>query len=473
MDSIQLSAVPYLTQTQKTALKKGTLQTVADLLLVSPQDIGRRCRISPLEAKSIFTVVCQNNPPQIRPLADIVDEQEQICSTGDSYLDAALGGGVRTGMVWEVFGQSAAGKTQMALQLSLLVQIPVNLGGLSGSACYITISSKLPTSRLLQIVEAHPLLSKEICGLENINTIKSPTIPILLHVLSKILPDLITKKATEPNSKPVKLVVIDALAELFHADDKTTTSTLVDRSHNVVEVSTLLHSLASSHNLAVLVLNEVSDVFNRDDPAEANSAGDLGYKQQSRWFGGADSVSGEANKEASLGLVWANQVNTRIMFSRTGRRRHLEDSFSSKRPKANGGQSSGGNEIALDDEAVLVRRMSIIFSSVAAPCSLDYIVTAAGISVLPDEDIILSPENTFPPSQPEPEDDIFSTNPDGIFPTNAMSSSQVAPLDAGLAEHDAQSETRRDEDEEWENYWNADDMSGDIYNSVALDGEEI
>ncbi|KAJ7172726.1 Rad51B protein [Mycena filopes] len=403
---------------------------------------------------------------QIRSLGDAVDEQSQICSTGDTYLDAALGGGLRTGMVWEVFGQSAAGKTQMALQLSLLVQIPPTLGGLSGSACYITISSKLPTSRLLQIVETHPLLSKEICGLQYINTIKCPTIPILLHVLSTILPELITKQATDYDAKPVKLVVIDALAELFHADDKTTTSTLVDRSHSIVEISTLLHELASSHNLAIVVLNEVSDVFNPGDSADASPAGDLGYKQQSRWFGGADSVSGEGKKEASLGLVWANQVNTRIMFSRTGRRRHLEDNFSNKRRKANSGDSSVATDAAVDDdEAILIRRMSVIFSSVAAPCSLDYIVTTAGISILPDEDILLPPENTSSPSQPAPHDDIFAAN--------AMSSSQVAPLDAGLAEHDAQSEAIRGEDEEWENYWNADDTSGDIYSSVELNGEQI
>jgi DNA repair protein RAD57 len=72
---------------------------------VSPQDLGRKCRISPLEAKSIFNTVCQNNAPQIRSLADVEDDQEQVCSTGDGYLDAALGGGLRTGMVWEVCGQ--------------------------------------------------------------------------------------------------------------------------------------------------------------------------------------------------------------------------------------------------------------------------------------------------------------------------------------------------------------------------------
>ncbi|KAF8212484.1 P-loop containing nucleoside triphosphate hydrolase protein [Mycena galopus ATCC 62051] len=464
MDSLQLSALPYLTQIQNAALRKGNVQTVAELLLVPPQDLGRRCRISPLEAKSIFNTVCQNNAPQIRSLADAGDDQEHVYSTGDSFLDSALGGGVRTGMVWEVFGQSAAGKTQMALQLSLFVQVPVSLGGLSGSACYITISSSLPTSRLLQIMEAHPQLSSETCGLGNINTIKCANIPILIHILSKILPDLIASKATDAESKPVRLVVIDALAELFRSDDKTTKSTLVDRSQNIVEISTLLHTLASTYNLAILVLNEVSDVFGHDDQ-EPSPGGDLGYKQQSRWFGGAESVPGEGNKEASLGLVWANQVNVRIMFSRTGRRRYLEDNAGSKRRKADDVFLSGplNPENEPDNDATLIRRMSVIFSSVAPPCSLDYIVTAAGISILPDDDDLLPAEPSFlSPTQEE-------ARSDDVDPATAMMPSQVAPLDAGLAEHDAQSEaldTTRGEDEEWENYWNKDDISEEMYKGL-------
>ncbi|KAJ7694125.1 P-loop containing nucleoside triphosphate hydrolase protein [Mycena rosella] len=463
MYSEQLSALPYLTHSQKAVLKKGNLQTIPELLFASPQDLARRCRISPLEAKAIFNTVCENNPPQIISLAE-EDDQEQICSTGDAHLDAALGGGLRTGMLWEIFGQSAAGKTQMALQLSLFAQVPASLGGLSGSACYITISSKLPTSRLLQIVDAHPLLSREICGLDDINTMKTPTIPVLIHVLSKILPDLVAQRVDDPELKPVKLVIIDALAELFHSSDKTTTTTLIERSQNIAEISTLLHVLASKYNLAVLVLNEVSDVFNHGESGTSSSGG-LVYNQQAKWFGAADTVPGESNKEASLGLVWANQVNARIMMSRTGRRRYLEDSLQNKRQKADDGHSSGngGATTNADDGAILVRRLSVVFSSVAPPSSVDYIVTAAGISVLPDDDVLAPAENAF--SSPERHDDAISAI--------SMAGSQVAPLDVGFAEQEAQSERThlQDEDEEWENYWNADVISEEMYTRLEEPGE--
>ncbi|KAJ7285602.1 Rad51B protein [Mycena rebaudengoi] len=336
-----------------------------------------------------------------------------------------LGGGLRTGMVWEIFGESSAGKTQMALQQALLVQLPASLGGISGSACYITIASSLPTTRLLQIVDAHPLLSRDLCGLDDINSIRTPTIPSLIHVLSSILPSFITEKANDSHLKPVKLVVIDALAELFHSSDKTTTSTLVDRSQSIVEISTLLHSLANAHNIAV----------------ETSANGDLIYNQQSRWFGSADNVPGEDKKEANLGLVWANQVNLRIMLSRTGRRRYLDDGLPNKRQKV---VQQTHRPDTPDDQPLLIRRMSVIFSSISAPYSVDYIVTSACPSSPPWN---LAQKRRYP-----------------LFPAP-----KVAPLDVGCAENTAQSEKDNAEEDEWENYWGADDLQEQDYNNLDLD----
>ena len=278
---------------------------------------------------------------------------------------------------------SAAGKTQFALQLSLFIQNPPELGGLSGSACYLTTSSKLPTGRLLEMLQSNELLSPSDCSLEHVHTISTPTAPMLQHVLNDVLPSFIQQRASIPSGKPVKLLVIDALAELFRSTDKTTTSTLVERAKHIAEISTLLHSLANVYHIAVLVLNEVADVFDRGQ--SFNETSDLIYSQQSRWFNTCDSVPGENKKEASLGLVWANQVNTRIMLSRTGRRRYFDDGeIQSKRQKIEG-QSTATSAVQNDSQSILIRRLSIIFSSVSVPCSLDYVVTKKGISVLPVE----------------------------------------------------------------------------------------
>ncbi|CCM02882.1 uncharacterized protein FIBRA_04996 [Fibroporia radiculosa] len=396
MEFASVSSVSALSDIQQTWCRRGGVQTIADILLISSSDLANKCRILKGQAEALQVDVSQALVKQPCLLED-ADLEDEMFTTGDSCLDEVLDGGIRTGMLWEIVGESAAGKTQLALQLSLSVQIPHTLGGLSGTACYLTTSTALPTSRLTEIMERHPLLSRENCSLSAIHTIKTPEIPILLHVLSTRLPNLVDSLAKEQNPNPVKLLVIDALAELFHMHDKTTADVLGQRSKHLAEISTLLHTLASKYRIAVLVLNEVQDVFsNFSYSPEENSSEDLAYHDQVRWFGRADGVPGEDRKEASLGLVWANQVNTRIMLSRTTRERVLDvtEKRRTKRRRLDGSQS----HTSTMPQTTRLRCLSIIFSSIVPPTSVDYIVTAEGIAALPGT----VDSNSSPPLLPPP-----------------------------------------------------------------------
>jgi DNA repair protein RAD57 len=339
------------------------------------------------------------------------------------------------------------------------------MGGVSGSACYLTTSAKLPTNRLAELSRAHPLLSPSLCSLSDVQTLSTTNIPLLLHVLSVLFPKLIADHSNPP-AKPIKLLVIDALAELFHSSDKTTTQTLVQRSRNIYEISSLLHSLASRYRIAILVLNEVSDAFDRGYNADTSS--DLIYNDQSRWFGRADSVPGENRKEASLGLVWANQINVRIMLSRTGRRRYLDEvrSADNKLQKVDSNTTAGSHVEAMEENATLIRRMSVIFSSVAPPLSLDYIVTVEGISVLPDVTVQREIQQTMPsaPQPPAAASIAMATVLTGVSNPEALS--QVSPLDVGCAEDEGAGGVLQVD--EWDAYWEQNEE--EAYSTVDLDG---
>jgi DNA repair protein RAD57 len=91
------------------AVSIGNLQTVADLLLNSPQDIAKRCKTSPLEIKRIIDTVLNAIPlHRLNTLEDITHDGNEKFSTGDAILDKALEGGIRTGMIWEVVGERYA-----------------------------------------------------------------------------------------------------------------------------------------------------------------------------------------------------------------------------------------------------------------------------------------------------------------------------------------------------------------------------
>ncbi|KAF8061470.1 P-loop containing nucleoside triphosphate hydrolase protein [Lyophyllum atratum] len=466
--------IDRLTAEQKSLLKKGNLSDATEVMLSSSQEIARRCRVSTREAQVIIDVLYSYiTPLRLRRLEDVKREGNETCTTGENILDEALGGGIRSGMVWEVAGESSAGKTQFGLQLSLFAQLPVEQRGFCGSTCYLTTSSTLPTTRLVQILEAHPSLSESDCGLKDVHTLATPTIPHLIHVLSVTLPPFIAKQANSHGFKPVKLLVVDALGELFHTSDKTTTNTLVERSKNIAQISALLHGLATTHRLAILVLNEVVDAFERDYPPTPADR-DVLYSEQSRWFGRAHSIPNESKKEASLGLTWANQVNARIILSRTGRRRYLDDveHRSVKRLKHDSLPAFPPSVPASRGDLTLIRRLSVIFSSVSRSVSLDYIVTEAGISILPGDPTAYKNEDAAPMIPASIAKKALAVS----NPTTAPCS-QISPLDIGIAEdrrsaaEEAAQSTRdgEPEEDEWDRYWASDEISADMYDKADLE----
>ncbi|KAI0928315.1 hypothetical protein AcW1_005596 [Taiwanofungus camphoratus] len=472
MESRLLSTIAGLSAPQQAALKRGSILTVADLLLIAPEVLAKRCKIYLSDAQRIVEVVCNTLACQPRLLEDVLEEGDEKFTTGDPKLDEALGGGIRTGMLWEIVGESAAGKTQLALQLSLLVQVPRKLGGLSSSACILTTTSTLPTTRLMEIANNHPLLSPTLCSLSDIHTIKTPEIPILLHVLSNTFPAFLDDLAARSGSKPVKLLVIDTLTELFHSHAKTSSDFLFQRSKNLSDISRLLHIIANKYRIAVVVLNEVVDVFDRAPDADFGQPGELIYWNQARWFNRADSISGAGVKEASLGLVWANQVNARIMLTRTERMRYLDrlDHRKTKRRRLD-----GVSESRSINQPTRVRRLSVIFSPLAPPTSMDYIVSDEGIVVLPE--VLSSPIQSSPP-------EIQPPGPSSLTGNTSSHNAAISPNDAGLTfdalvtgdngprelTELAEAEEGPQEDRDgWDAYWKEADTQENLYRHVAID----
>jgi hypothetical protein len=297
----------------------------------------------------------------------------------------------------------------LALQLSVMSQIPINQGGLDGAVAYITTgSASLPTNRLLEIARLHQKTAKLDMStlMDNIHHCRAPTIYALMQVLKHDLPSLCDQLSSEdrsPSRKPIRLLIIDSITALFQIGEKTTTATLVERSKAIVEISTILHHLASQRGLTLLVLSHVTDVFHAQEgfhgslpssDQEVGGEGEILYRDQSKWFN--QSVD-DGRKEATLGLTWANQVNTRVMLSRTERRRLLEnendDSTATVTVKRRKG--TDGTQIPTrfvhpagprdeDNEDIgswgtLIRRFSLIFGPSASPATTYFIVVAAGV----------------------------------------------------------------------------------------------
>lgn len=62
--------------------------------------------------------------------------RENFLTTGCSKFDKFLQGGISTRGITQIYGAASTGKTQLALQLCLTVQLPVAEGGFAAGNLY-------------------------------------------------------------------------------------------------------------------------------------------------------------------------------------------------------------------------------------------------------------------------------------------------------------------------------------------------
>jgi len=175
-------------------------------------------------------------------------------TTGSQELDNLFGGGIETGCVIEFFGEFRTGKTQIAHQLCVNVQLPREDGGLNGNALYIDTEGTFRPERIIQMAEGLDLDHKKV--LKNI---------VFGRAYNSDHQILLIKEATNLiKEKNIKLVIVDSLIGHFRSE-YVGRGTLANRQQTI---NTHLHDLLRLTDifpeLCVMVTNQVQskpDVF--------------------------------------------------------------------------------------------------------------------------------------------------------------------------------------------------------------------
>lgn len=83
------------------------------------------------------------------------EAQHVVLRSGCDAVDELLGGGFRSGLLTEICGEASAGKTQLCLQLLLQCGLPLELGGLGGSSCYVCTEGVGAVKRLHDLATSY------------------------------------------------------------------------------------------------------------------------------------------------------------------------------------------------------------------------------------------------------------------------------------------------------------------------------
>ena len=189
--------------------------------------------------------------------ADIIWEKRKLLNrltTNSSTLDEILVGGIEPGSVTEFYGEYRTGKTQIAHQLCVNVQLPYEEGGLEGNALYIDTEATFRPERIIQMAEAKDLdYNKTLQNIIVGRAYNSDHQVLLIQEANKIIKE-----------KNVKLVIVDSIIGHFRSE-YVGRGTLANRQQVLNgHIHDLLRLTEIFDELAVIFTNQVSskpDVF--------------------------------------------------------------------------------------------------------------------------------------------------------------------------------------------------------------------
>ncbi|MFH1400168.1 MAG: DNA repair and recombination protein RadA [Nanoarchaeota archaeon] len=271
---ITVQELPGVGEATAEKLALAGFDSVMAIAVATPGQIVTTAGMSESGARKLiqFSRAALNLGFQTGEDAQRMREQILRIPTGSKQFDDMLGGGFETGCISECFGQYGSSKTQIAF--SLAVQCLKTHEG--SSVVYIDTENTFRPDRIVQIANA--------VGIEPEDALRRIRVARAYNSDHQML---LAEKVSEliRDGLDVKLLIIDSLTAHFRAEF-VGRGTLAERQQKINKHMHVLARLASMHNLAVYVTNQVMakpDQF-FGDPTEAIGGHIVGHNSTFRIY---------------------------------------------------------------------------------------------------------------------------------------------------------------------------------------------
>lgn len=229
-------------------LKEAGLTTIRAIALSSINELVNNADIGEKTAAKLIKM-CQEQVGLTFSTADSLYKERlglERITTGSDNLDELFGSGLETGGITELYGEFRTGKTQIAHQICVTVQLPRERGGLDANAAYIDTEGTFRPERIVEIAERFELDPKEV--LKNITVGRAYTSDHQINLARDI--------GAMARDKNIRLLVVDSLTSHFRAE-YIGRGTLASRQQTLNQHIHFLLKLAEMHHVTVLVTNQV------------------------------------------------------------------------------------------------------------------------------------------------------------------------------------------------------------------------
>lgn len=253
-EKISLDELPGVGDATAEKLRDAGFRSIEAIAIASPSELAGTVEIGETVAAKIIKAARQAADVGGFETGDIVFERRKQVgklTTGCNTLNELLGGGVETQAITEFYGEFGSGKTQIAHQLAINVQLPKERGGLDGSAVIIDTENTFRPERIQQMAEGVELDYEGL--LKNIHVARaynSSHQMLLVERASELAEQL------KESEYPVKLIIVDSLTAHFRAE-YVGRGTLASRQQQLNKHLHDLMRFGDLNNAIVMVTNQV------------------------------------------------------------------------------------------------------------------------------------------------------------------------------------------------------------------------
>ncbi len=277
-EKFEIEDIPGVGATTAKKMRDAGYEDPMGIATSNPTALAEVCEIGESTARKIIQAARAHLKMDFVTGIEMLEKMKKIqrITTGSNALDKLIGGGVETQAITEAYGAYGSGKSQLAFQLSVNVQLPKEKGGLNGQVVWVDTEGTFRPSRVIQIAKAKELDPQKV--LENIKVARAYSADHQILLVEKI-PELFQKY---PN---IKLIIVDSLTSIFRSE-YVGRGTLAERQQKLNKHIHALQRLADRYNVAIYVTNQVMarpDVF-FGDPTAAVGGHVLGHASTYRIY---------------------------------------------------------------------------------------------------------------------------------------------------------------------------------------------
>lgn len=246
----KITDVPGIGPGSAAKLEAAGIYDLMGLAVMSPPALAEMAGMGEAVARKAIQAARQMMNLGFSDGLEYVEKRKEVkyITTGSKNLDNLLGGkGIETKSITEAFGAFGSGKTQLALALTVNVQLPEEQGGASGKAVFIDTEGTFRPERIVQLAARYDANPEKV--LKNIlvaRAFNSDHQMLLLDKVAELIKD----------GEPIRLIIIDSLTAHFRAEFSGR-GQLADRQQKMNKYLHNLMRVAESYNLAVYVTNQV------------------------------------------------------------------------------------------------------------------------------------------------------------------------------------------------------------------------